>query len=320
MHAMDTGVAPRPAHESPTADATTPAATTDEIHARIVAYYAVSTADYRVWSRGYNMHFGYWRRGINPLRREALLDETNQQVLARLQLPADRPVRVADLGGGTGATARSAVARMANLAVDVVTLSPTQVELGARLNAQAPNGAAVAMHCMDYEATTLESGAYDGVCCVESACHAPGATKAGVLAEAYRLLKPGGRLVLVDAWLTRPVPEDGPLRRILARVYRRWCVSWAVPEMGRADLLPDALRAAGFEDARVEDWSWRVAPSVAHVPVLASWFAVAEIVKARGRLPPWRWRHIVASALTPLLGLYRSTFMYGAVTARKPLA
>jgi SAM-dependent methyltransferase len=289
-----------------------------QIRERVVAYYAAATNDYRVWSRGYNMHFGYWRRGLNPLRRETLLDETNQQVFARLALPTDRPARLADLGGGAGATARAAVATRPLLAVDVVTISPAQIELGDRLNAAAPNGASIAMREMDYEATTLDAGAYDGVCFVESACHSGGPVKARALAEAFRLLKPGGRLVIVDAWLKRAVPEDGPFARLLARVYRRWCLSWAVPEMARADLMPDALRAAGFVDASVEDWSWRVAPSVAHVPVLASWFAVSEIVKARGRLPAWRWRHIVASALTPLLGLNRATFMYGAVIARKP--
>jgi SAM-dependent methyltransferase len=289
-----------------------------QLRERVVEYYAAATADYRVWSRGYNMHFGYWRRGLNPLRRESLLDETNQQVFARLALPVDRPARLVDLGGGAGATARAAVAHHPLLEVDVVTISPTQIELGNRLNATAPNGAAIAMRCMDFEATTLDAGSYDGACCVESAVHGAGTVKAGILAEAFRLLKPGGRLVMVDAYLRRPVPEDGPVARLLARIYRRWCISWAVSEMARADLMPEALRAAGFVDAQVEDWSWRVAPSVAHVPILASWFAVSEIVKARGRLPLWRWRHIVASVLTPLLGLYRSTFMYGVVTARKP--
>jgi hypothetical protein len=67
------------------------------------------------------------------------------------------------------------------------------------------------------------------------------------------------------------------------------------------------------------DWSWRIAQSVAHVPFLSTRFALTELVKARGRLPTWRWRHIVASFLTPLLGLRRSALRYVAVVARKPL-
>jgi MPBQ/MSBQ methyltransferase len=285
---------------------------------QLLAYYTEAALDYRAWSRGFNMHFGFWRPGLNPLRREAMLEELNVQALSRLQIPTASPARLVDLGGGTGATARAAVAKYPQLDVDVVTIVPRQVEIGTQLNAHAPRGDAVTMRCADYTATALPAGAYDAVCLIESACHAPGPTKASVLAEAFRLLKPGGRLVMVDAMLLRQVPTDGLLSRFMNRVYRRWCLSWAVPEMCRLDLLPEAMGKIGFEDARFENWSWKVAPSVAHVPLFASAFAVVEIVKAKGRLPLWRWRHIVASLLTPLLGLRQCTFVYGAVTATKP--
>lgn len=287
---------------------------------QLLAYYTAAALDYGAWSRGFNMHFGYWRPGLNPFRREAMLEELNAQVLKRLRIPTGTPSRLVDLGGGTGATARAAVALYPQLAADVVTIVARQIEIGARLNATAPRGHAVAMHCADYASTGLPAGTYDAVCLIESACHAPGPTKSTVLAEAYRLLKPGGRLVMVDAMLLRAVPAHGLLSRLMNRIYRQWCVSWAVPELCRLDLLPDAMRQIGFEDTRFENWSWRVAPSVAHVPLFASAFAVVEIVKAMGRLPLWRWRHIVASLLTPLLGLRRCTFVYGAVTATKPSA
>lgn len=286
---------------------------------QLLAYYTEAALDYGAWSRGFNMHFGFWRPGLNPLRRESMLEELNAQVLSRLQLPATGPARLVDLGGGTGATARAAVARCAQLTVDVVTIVARQVEIGTRLNGEAARGDAVTMHCADYTATGLQAGAYDAVCLVESACHAQGPTKSSVLAEAYRLLKPGGRLVMIDAMLLRPVPTDGLVSSLMNRVYRRWCMSWSVPELCRLDLLPHAMRQIGFEGTRFENWSWNVAPSVAHVPLFASAFAIVEILKARGKLPLWRWRHIVASLLTPLLGLRRGTFVYGAVTATKPL-
>ena len=89
--------------------------------------------------------------------------------------------------------------------------------------------------------------------------------------------------------------------------------------MCRQDLLPHALERVGFAPATIEDWSWRIAPSVAHVPFVATRFAATELVKARGRLPVWRKRHIVASFLTPLMGLRRSALRYVAVVARKSL-
>ena len=292
-----------------------------EIRQRVLAYYNAATTDYRAWSREFNMHFGYWRFGLNPFRREPMLHELNLQALARLSLPTDRPARLTDLGGGTGATARAAIARYRHLSVDVVTLVPKQVALGRIANVGAPRGDAITMHCADYAASRLPAAAFDAVCAIESACHGEGATKAPLLREAHRLLRPGGTFIMVDAMLRDELPTRGVLARLTGAIYRRWCASWAVPEMCRSDLLPRALEAAGFAPAAttIEDWSWRIAPSVAHVPFLATRFAITELVKARGRLPPWRWRHIVASFLTPWLGLRRSALRYVAVVARKPL-
>lgn len=294
-----------------------PAAADTDLREQVLAYYEAATADYGAWSRDFNMHFGYWRRGLDPFDREALLQELNRQVLQRMALPAGRAVRVADLGCGTGATARTIVGCRDAVWVDAVTLSPTQVAMGQARNAAAPRGTAIRMHLADYAATPLPSASYDAVCLVESACHAEGPVKLAVLREAQRLLRPGGTLVMVDGMLRGPLPERGLIDRAVGLLYRAWCRNWAVPEMARLDLLPGALAPCGFEPPRVEDWSWRIAPSVAHVPLLATRFAITELWRARGRLPPWRWRHIVASALTPLLGLWRRRFFYGAVIARK---
>lgn len=290
-----------------------------DIRRQVLEYYTAATADYRAWSKGLNMHFGYWRAGMSPFNREAMLQELNKQVLQRLNLPSSGPARLVDLGGGTGATARAAVAAYSNLAVDVVTIVPTQIEMGRQLNGQAVRGNAVTMHCVDFASTHLPAESADAVCMIESACHAEGPTKATVLAEAYRLLKPGGYFLMVDAMLLREIPKTGLVSRLMGFAYRRWCLSWAVPEMCRQDLLPQAMEQQGFARIKIEDWSWNVAPSVAHVPFLASWFAIREIVRAKGSLPLWRWRHIVASFLTPLIGLRRCTFTYAAVLARKPL-
>ena len=172
----------------------------------------------------------------------------------------------------------------------------------------------------DYAASRLPAASFDAVCAIESACHGEGATKAMLLREANRLLRPDGTFIMVDAMLLDELPTRGVLARLTGAIYLRWCSSWAVPELCRSDLLPHALEGAGFAPAAttIEDWSWRIAPSVAHVPFLATRFAITEVVKARGRLSIWRWRHIVASFLTPLLGLRHSALRYVAVVARKP--
>ena len=43
-------------------------------------YFTEVATDYRAWSPSYNMHFGYWRAGLNPLRRESMLVQMNREV------------------------------------------------------------------------------------------------------------------------------------------------------------------------------------------------------------------------------------------------
>jgi SAM-dependent methyltransferase len=278
----------------------------------VVDFYTCTDADYGAWSKDFNMHFGLCEPGMNPLDRESMLARMNAAVLRQLALPAGSP-RVVDLGCGTGATARALVRARPGARVSAVTIVPAQIARGKALNAGAGTSHAIEFVLGDYLDTRLASGAYDGACAVESACHAPGPDKRALLEEAHRLLKPAGRLVIADCFLkhARPLPWATRL------AYRAWCSSWAVPELANLEKLRGALQETGFADIEIADVSWKVAPSVAHVPVVATRFLLAELWKCRGRLPRWRRRHIAASWLSILLGLCRGSFGYYLVTARK---
>jgi len=41
----------------------------------LVTYYTEAGMDYRAWSRNFNMHFGFYRLGMNPLALESMLEE-----------------------------------------------------------------------------------------------------------------------------------------------------------------------------------------------------------------------------------------------------
>ena len=49
-------------------------------------YYEEAGPDYAAWSPDFNMHFGFFRKGMNPLRREAMLEQMNQEIQHRLHL------------------------------------------------------------------------------------------------------------------------------------------------------------------------------------------------------------------------------------------
>src|SRR6516165_6046774 len=75
-------------------------------------YYREAGPDYAAWSPEFNMHFGYYRAGANPLRRESMLEQMNVEVLARLHLADNPEPMLLDLGCGLGATLRSIARRL----------------------------------------------------------------------------------------------------------------------------------------------------------------------------------------------------------------
>ncbi|MDP9962657.1 methyltransferase family protein [Variovorax beijingensis] len=282
-------------------------------------YFTEVADDYRAWSPSYNMHFGFWRPGLNPLRREGMLVEMNRAVGRALKLDEPRPAQestqrrcVVDLGCGAGATARTLVGDDPSLFAVTVTNVAVQNSIAVRLDAGAGVADRVAHIEADYTRTGLPAAQADGAWAVESACYASGTAKADFVREAARLLKPGARLAVIDGFLLREKPG-----RSAGWLHRLWADSWAVPTLAVRDDFVAALRDHGFEDIEVQSLRWRVAPSALHIPVLATRFALAELWKARGRLSPWRRKHIVASYCALVLGLFWRDFDYCMVTARR---
>lgn len=157
--------------------------------------------------------------------------------------------------------------------VDAVTLVMEQILQGAELNRTAKVGHAVRFHLADYANTPLPGAQYDGVYALESSCHARGAGKRFLLKEMYRLLKPGGSVVIVDALLR----TRAALPALVDRVYRGWCRNWAVSELGEQSAVRQALEQQGFVDVKFRDISWRIAPSALQIPLFATRFAIREL-------------------------------------------
>jgi MPBQ/MSBQ methyltransferase len=278
----------------------------------LVEYYTEAGPDFAAWSPSFNMHFGFWRRGLRPWRLEGMLDQMNAEVLARLGV-AGAP-RLLDLGCGLGATARSLARRLPRASVTGVTLVPWQVEHGRHLTRSAGLSERVHVVQADYRALPWADRSFDGAYAIESACHAAGPAKSDFLREAARVLRPGSRLVVTDAFRKHARPFNPLLRRCYDAVCRFWCVdTFAEIEAFRRE----AARL-GFEDVRVEEVSWRIVPSVLFVPLVTARFLWRELVVRRARLTPRRWGNALAPTLGMALGAARSAFGYYIVTATKP--
>ncbi len=275
-----------------------------------MTYYTEAGMDYRAWSSNFNMHFGFYRWGMNPLALESMLEEMSRQVFRRLALGDG--MKVLDLGCGLGAPARTLIQRHA-VATTAVTKVEWQIAMARKLSQGIPALGTVDWKLGDYTALDLPGGAFQAAFSIEASCHAEGADKEPFVRECSRLLAPGARLVIADGFMKRSVGLPRWYAALLGFMTR----NWAVERFADLPAFRACLERHGFTVLAAEDISWRISPSVLHVPRVTLKFLAGELLLRRKRLNSVRWGHIVACLLAPFIGLGRRYFGYYLVTARK---
>ena len=278
----------------------------------LIRYYLDTGLDYGEWSREYNMHFGYYRRGMNPFVREPMLDEMNQQVFHHLQL-TEEDIQVFDLGCGLGATCRSFAKRFSGKKVTGITIVPWQVEKARALNEQSGLASGIDILLNDYTNISIADNSADGIYALESCCHSEGLDKAAFIKEMLRLLKPGARFVIVDGFIKKR-PEA--FASLMKYCYDGIIRGWALPSFPHLDSFTQTLKNFGATEIEVKDLSFRVAPSAIHSPFTVLFFLIKKLLQGE-KLNPVRKGHLKACLLGLVLGMHRNSFSYCMVTGVK---
>ncbi|MFK7736788.1 MAG: class I SAM-dependent methyltransferase [Pirellulaceae bacterium] len=262
-------------------------------------YYNETVADYDAWSPQGYLHFGYWRPWMNPFRRQPMLEEMNQLVFSKLGLSELKGGNVLDLGCGVGAVARHGSRLFPDLDFHAMTLSKEQIERGKSLHA----AERVEYYCGDYHKIPLPDGAADRCYYLESLCHSTRPEQA--LAEAARVVKPGGRIAMTDGYITRPLEQTS---KLFQHVVEGVAHNWAVPMFHEIELAKNWNAGGKLQLVEEFECGWRLGPSALHAIHLSTLHFFKLLFQSG--VKSWQWKHLTASAYTVALGLYRKYFRY----------
>ncbi len=178
------------------------------------------------------LHYGLWDKHTASFAEA--LDNMNKYLA---DLAGIKPgEQVLDAGCGVGGAAIY-LARRYQAQVTGITLSDLQVQT-ATANAARHRVQQVQFMRQDYTATNFPDQHFDLIWACESSSSAP--DKQAMANEWFRLLKPGGRLVLTDFFKTGTL--SGPNQQMLAQ----WSDLWAMSPLVTSGYLQQRLERSGF--------------------------------------------------------------------------
>lgn len=188
------------------------------------------------------LHYGYWDED-KPYRHHQALLNKNQVLYDRARIRPDDAVL--DAGCGIGGSSIWMAKHYANT-VTGVTLSAKQAEYAGRHAQRHGVADRVKFEVADFCQMPFEDASFDVVWALESSCHA--LQKSAFVKEAFRVLRPGGRLVVCDGFLLQREFSQTQWDAVLT------CLNgWAVPNLSTQDEFVGYLQASGFRQLHVED-------------------------------------------------------------------
>ncbi|MGL5795233.1 MAG: methyltransferase domain-containing protein [Waterburya sp.] len=211
----------------------------------------------QIW--GEHMHHGYYGKGGNYKleRRQAQIELIEELLLWAGCDQNQKPQNIIDVGCGIGGSTLYLAKKFGSQATGI-TLSPVQAARATARVSQADLETQVRFEVANALDMPFEDETFDLVWSLESGEHMPDKTK--FLAECYRVLKPGGKIIFAT-WChreTNSLAGDLTSDEIahLKEIYRVYCLPYVISLSEYRAIALDC----GFKDLIADDWSMAVAP------------------------------------------------------------
>ncbi len=278
-------------------------------HKNIVDYYAATEDAYKdSWdlSNSLAIHYGYWDEKVKSFP-ESLLRMNEVMMEAAAIKPTDK---VLDAGCGVGGSSIFLSERL-GCNVTGISLSDRQINKANELAKQKGLQSKVSFELMDYCATSFPNESFDVVWGCESICYAD--NKEQFIKEAYRLLKPGGRMVVADGFVTDFQNND-------SFTIRSWLDGWQVNYLETLDRFAGFMESAGFKNISSKDITGFTTHSSRRLYkfyFLANLYLLWKTISFSNRATEMQKKNI-AACKHQYFGMRKGLWQYGLIVGTKP--
>jgi tocopherol O-methyltransferase len=275
---------------------------------KVLDYYNQCHIDYEIaWrlNKTFSIHYGFYDQDHRD--HDSAVANMNRVMAQMAEITAAD--RVLDAGCGVGG---SSVWLAQNLDANVVgiNLSARQIEIAQHLAASKGVSGKVEFSVRSFTETRFPDGSFDVVWGLESTCYAE--HKELFVAEAARVLKPGGRIIVADGFLNRTAISKREQLHLNA-----WLDGWAVPNLAGVSDFQSYLDKQGFTNVKFVDVTPNVLPSSKRMfKASVLYYPLSKFFEWRGARTTMQARNLSA-AYHQYLALKQGSWLYGIFCAQK---
>lgn len=215
----------------------------------IADYYNQTLNHYKNWwklDRNLSVHYGIWDK--NTANFQESLQNTNK-VLAKIAGITSKD-KILDAGCGVGGSAFYLNLNH-NAEVEGITLSEKQCEYAINAKSKIAPDANINFSIQDYTNTGFPDNSFDVIWAIESITSAP--SKTSFAKEAFRLLVPGGRIIIADYFKTSK--EDS------GNLLEKWRKLWSMAPFLDTNSYINIFKESGFNLLSQHDVTNKIVPT-----------------------------------------------------------
>ncbi len=260
------------------------------------------------------IHHGYYEKGIRSHVQSVLNMNDFVGRLLEIDTKDKQAKKILDAGCGVGGTAIYLAKKYPNVNFIGITDVSEHIEMAKALAKENNVMSNTNFILKNFNNTDFLSNQFDAIYLVESSCYA--LNKQHLVHKLYRILKPGGTLIIIDAFLT-----NVQLNSFLKNIYVWFCKGWGLPNLIKIVEFEDILKTEGFHEIEVRDLTKNVLRTILRGDVLSIPYLFSTIIKKIILGQSYKIEKDsnfigIVPVLTTILGI-KKAMIYNSITAIK---